>query len=92
MTDIEQTTHLVEQARLLVMRLERLSADSIWARRSSGLRGSLLKWLEGVEANQAQGLPLAISEAELAHLKQLVSAGFVMLAKGAKEIGTNLKE
>ncbi len=33
-------------ARLLTLRLERLSADSPWAHRASGLRGALLRWLE----------------------------------------------
>ena len=33
-------------AKLLVSRLERISADSIWAHKVSGIRGSLLKILE----------------------------------------------
>jgi len=33
-------------ARLLVRRLERLSADSAWAHRASGVRGALLRWLD----------------------------------------------
>ena len=36
----------LKQIRLLVTRLERLSADSIWSHRASGIRGSLLVCLE----------------------------------------------
>jgi hypothetical protein len=43
---------LVEQAERLVSRLERISADSVWAHRSSGLRGSLLRLLESWEAGE----------------------------------------
>jgi hypothetical protein len=39
--------------RLLLARLERISADSIWAHRASGVRGSLLRLLEEGE----KGLP-----------------------------------
>ena len=35
--------------RLLLARLERISADSVWAHRASGVRGSLFKALEKLE-------------------------------------------
>ena len=35
------------------MRLERVSVDSYWAHRASGVRGGLLKALEKVEAGQS---------------------------------------
>jgi hypothetical protein len=35
--------------RLLLDRLERISVDSHWAHRASGVRGSLLKMLEQIE-------------------------------------------
>ena len=38
----------IELLRLLAERLERLSADSLWARRASGLRGNIIKVLEEV--------------------------------------------
>jgi hypothetical protein len=45
-------------AHQLLGRLERLSADSYWAHRASGLRGSLLKCVEQIETarekNQAE--------------------------------------
>ena len=39
------TTRQLLQAQILVRRLERLSADSIWARRASGIRASLDKFV-----------------------------------------------
>lgn len=42
----------IELLRLLAARLERLSADSRWARRASGLRGNLLKVLEEADSGQ----------------------------------------
>ncbi len=39
----------MNEARLLVQRLERLSADSSWARRASGVRGGLLRALASLE-------------------------------------------
>ncbi len=38
--------HKMEHINLLIDRLERLSADSIWSHRASGIRGSLLECLE----------------------------------------------
>jgi len=37
--------------RLLLARLERISADSVWAHRASGVRGRLLSELEKIETN-----------------------------------------
>lgn len=37
--------------RLLLARLERISVDSIWAHRASGVRGRLLRELEKIETN-----------------------------------------
>jgi hypothetical protein len=44
--------------RLLLDRLERISVDSHWAHRASGVRGSLLRMLEMLE----NGEPLADPE------------------------------
>ena len=63
--------------RLLTPRLERLSVDSIWARRASGLRRSLVKAIEAEETGQ----PL-----ENSHLDQLIERTFDILAKSAREI------
>ena len=62
---------------MLTPRLERLSVDSIWARRASGLRRSLVKALEADEAGQTL---------EAAHLQQLIERTFDILTKSAQEI------
>jgi hypothetical protein len=63
--------------RLLTPRLERLSVDSIWARRASGLRRSLVRALELAEAGQPQ---------PLSHLDLLIERTFDILARSAREI------
>jgi hypothetical protein len=67
----------VELLRLLTRRLERLSVDSIWARRASGLRGSLLKALDAAD----QGTPPTPE-----HLDLLIEKSFEILSKAAREI------
>jgi len=69
-------------ARQLAGRLERLSVDSIWARRASGMRGSLLKAIERIE--NSQNAPL--TETELAHLDSLLERGFQILESAARQI------
>jgi len=77
---------LLEAARLLTFRLARLSVDSTWARRSSGLRGSLLKEVERLENLQLQGkVP---GGEELLHIDGLVSRGFEIIEAAAREIRT----
>jgi hypothetical protein len=73
---------LVEQAYLLISRLERISVDSIWARRSSGHRGALLRW---VEDNSRSRNGAALKEQEQARLERLVAAGFDLLERAARE-------
>ncbi len=67
----------IELLRLLVSRLERLSADSRWARRASGLRGSVLKVLEEAEAGQAPARE---------RLDLLIDRAFEILSRAAQEI------
>jgi hypothetical protein len=62
----------LELARVLIARLERLSADSYWAHRASGIRGSLLRWVEDGEGDAGQG-------------GDLIKSGFVILEKAARE-------
>ena len=72
-------------ARMLISRLERLSVDSYWAHRSSGLRGSLMLAVERLEApleNQAS----ADIQASLQHLRELIDLGVELLVKAAREI------
>jgi hypothetical protein len=63
--------------RLLVSRLERLSADSHWARRASGLRGNIVKVLE--EANSGQ-------EVSTTRLELLTESAFDILRRAAQDI------
>ena len=69
-------------ARRLIARLERLSADSYWAHRASGVRGALLRCLEQVERGTATGA----SNAAVQALERLVEQGFTILANAAREI------
>ena len=63
--------------RLLASRLERLSVDSHWARRASGLRGNLVKVLEEADAGQ---------EIAAARLDPLIDRSFEILRLAAHEI------
>lgn len=80
---------LLEQARQLTSRLERLSADSHWARRASGYRASLLKAIERVEAlleRSADPTRQAEMEIELSSLSCLLQHGHLILERAAKDL------
>ena len=62
----------IELARVLIARLERLSADSYWAHRASGIRGSLLRWEEDRDRDAGEG-------------GDLIKSGFEILEKAARE-------
>ncbi len=61
---------------ILLSRLERVSADSYWAHRASGMRGALLHLLEQVENEHA---------ADNARLHELMEGGFDILERAAEE-------
>ena len=65
------------RTKMLVDRLARLSADSIWARRASGLRASLDKTLHQLETG---------ADVDGEHFDHLIALGFEMLEKAAEEI------
>ncbi len=67
----------IELLRLLAARLERLSVDSIWARRASGLRGSLIKVLDAVDSGDGSATD---------HLDLLIERSFQILRSAAREI------
>lgn len=69
----------IDLARLLAARLERLSADSLWARRASGARGALLKILDQADRGE-------ISAADRQRLNEVVKWGFYLLERAAKEL------
>jgi hypothetical protein len=70
----------IDQAVLLIYRLERLSADSYWAHRASGLRGALLRCIERLESGAGD------EKEETARLDRLFQRGFEILARAAREI------
>ncbi len=69
-----------ELIRRLADRLEHLSADSIYAHRASGLRGSLLRYLGRFEAGEQ------LDDCEQAQLDELAENGFEILELAAREI------
>ena len=62
--------------RLLLPRLERISVDSYWAHRASGVRGALTKILERMETGETVN-----PESLLAN----ISIGFEILKEAAEE-------
>lgn len=62
--------------RLLLARLERVSVDSYWAHRASGIRGALLRTLEEIEKGTFTGQ---------ANTNELISSAFKILTRAAKE-------
>jgi hypothetical protein len=77
--DEEARQRLLMQARSLAYGLERISADSRWARRSSGIRGALLKQLDRVENEPGP-------DGQQQTLEPLIAAGYDLLIKAAREI------
>jgi hypothetical protein len=69
---------IIFQARILLDRLERLSADSSYAHRASGLRGAILRDLGAVEE--------ADSGVNLPRLAERVSQAYEILRLAAQEI------
>ena len=61
---------------LLLTRLEKISADSVWAHRASGVRGSLIRMLENIEKDEP------VWELDL---KRLMEMGFHILQRAAEE-------
>ena len=62
--------------RMLLNRLERVSVDSYWAHRASGVRGGLIKALEELEKGTSPGA---------ARIDELISSAFKILTRAARE-------
>ena len=71
-----QSNEEINLIRLLLARLERVSVDSYWAHRASGIRGGLLRILEDLEKGTPTG---QIKKNEL------ISSSFKILTRGARE-------
>ncbi len=82
---MDERPFLLEQSALLVSRLERLSADSVWAHRASGCRGALLKMIEQIEASPAGPAPSSQAP-DWDRLAFLVDWGYELLEKAAREM------
>ena len=77
---------LINQMKLLTERLEKLSPDSIWARRASGVRGTLLKLLPELEAALILDDRQTISNAaNLDYIHFLLDRGYEFLERAAQE-------
>lgn len=74
----------LDQARMIVQRLERLSADSSWARIASGYRGSMLKIIDQLDHTpDLENAP----EEDVRLLDFVIDKGFELLTRAAREIG-----
>ena len=71
-----QSRETIQLLQMLLTRLERVSVDSYWAHRASGVRGSLLRAVEALEAGQPVSTPV---------LRQVVEQGFHILERAAQE-------
>ena len=72
MADTEETKFI----QLLLARLERVSVDSYWAHRASGIRGALLKTLEELEQGTLPGR---------GSTNELISSALKILTRAARE-------
>lgn len=66
----------LQTLRFLLARLERISADSSVAYRASGVRGSMLRMVEKLEA----GRPVSSAD-----VRRLIESGYILLEKAAQE-------
>ena len=66
----------IKLIQLLLARLERVSVDSYWAHRASGIRGGLLRTLEDLEKGTLSGQ---------ANTTELISSAFKILTRAARE-------
>ncbi|HUH96588.1 MAG TPA: hypothetical protein VLZ89_04465 [Anaerolineales bacterium] len=71
-----QSPDELQLLRLLLTRLERVSADSYWAHRASGIRGALLRALDRIEAGQ---------QVDQSALRRWMDQGFQILGQAAQE-------
>ena len=69
----ESATNLL---RILLSRLERVSADSYWAHRASGVRGALLKTQQAIEDGRA---------VNSRQVERQMQAGFEILERAGRE-------
>ena len=71
-----ERTREEQLVRILLARLERISADSVWAHRASGIRGALLNLLDNYGVGNSR---------ESQNLQNWLSLGFDLLEKDAQK-------
>ena len=76
MYNISMTNDIIQTFQFLLSRLERISADSSVAYRASGVRGSMLRMVEKLEA----GRPVSGAD-----VRRLIESGYILLEKAAQE-------
>lgn len=69
---------LVKHAKILIIRLERISADSVLAHQVSGIRGSLLKMIDSDMES--------FSQEELTKLDRLISLGYDYMEQACRDM------
>jgi hypothetical protein len=82
---------LIESVKLLISRLEHLSADSRYAHRASGLRGELWRCLEELEDRSqcncsSSEVDRSQLHCDLPNLEGLMAQGYQYLEAAAREI------
>ena len=93
MVDREEIHFLIQQTKILVQRLERISADSIWAHRASGHRGAILKWLDKHgDEKMEQRINEDNFDQIINSLKHMIEASFALLVKAAQEYPENIDQ
>lgn len=78
--ELPENDSLIQQAQQLATRLERISADSFWAHRASGIRVALLRCLDWIEHRRGARWK------RIKELRRLVLDGYAILENAAKEI------
>ena len=77
----EDVAARIELVRMVIERLERLSADSGWARIASGYRRSMLKLLERLESE------VELTPEDQAQITFTIDKGLELLSNAAREMG-----
>lgn len=76
----------ISEARILVERLERLSADSYWAHQASGLRGALLRLIDFSESSHAAPTNQVSEITQASQLNRVMGRSFEILVRAAREM------
>jgi hypothetical protein len=76
----------ITEARILVERLERLSADSYWAHQASGMRGALLRAIALFESSQDDSTNQPLEIIQASQLNRVMGRSFEILVRAARDM------